>query len=554
MNPGRTVPAQQPPNPSGETTRQWISDVDAQIVADAYGYSVVLPSTIDTAHATFDSQTGTLLVQGRAWAQTDTITIDTQGTNIRIRVNSTTELFPTASVSQIFIAQNGGGDAVNVFGIAVPVNQVQYVVSSNQDSDAAGPTGDYFVDLSTVIPGQQVALRAAIIDANGSASPTAIYVPRGNYGLTLTGAGGDAQGDLEINRSITIIGTGAGESVIDAGPLRLTNSDRVFDVSSGGTLSLYSLTVTGGRAPTLPGSPAETHGGGIYARNGGTLITGGVAIVGNETTDNAGDGGGIYFASAAGGVIRRSVITGNHARNFTGGIFLANGSPAAGVYIGNTIITLNTSTNYPTSAGPDVLAQAPNRQFFSEGGNRLGNTTTGLATNANIDDFVGTPNYVVTGIADTFNHADDTTVRSLREAIDSANGANGQTIWAPPWNFILTRQRTTTLAQGDVNTSHGDLDIVKSMTINGGGGGTSVRWRTGIVDAVFDLIGDFNGDGIASPDDGQVSGTDFNIWQQTLGSTVDLRADADDNGKIEGADKDLWTLYFNNTLTLTNFI
>jgi hypothetical protein len=138
LNPGRAVPAGNPnPPPPNETARQWISDLDAKILADAYGYTVVLPSTFNTAHATLDSQTGTLLVQGRVWAQFDTIDIDTQGTNIRVRVNGTTELFPTASVSHIVIAQNGGVDAVNVSGIAVPVNQVQYVVSSNQDSAAA---------------------------------------------------------------------------------------------------------------------------------------------------------------------------------------------------------------------------------------------------------------------------------------------------------------------------------------------------------------------------------------------------------------------------------
>src|SRR5262249_14809099 len=53
LNDGRTVP---PPggNPI-PTTRQFISDLDAQILADAYGYTVTLPSALNTAHATLDS-------------------------------------------------------------------------------------------------------------------------------------------------------------------------------------------------------------------------------------------------------------------------------------------------------------------------------------------------------------------------------------------------------------------------------------------------------------------------------------------------------------------
>ena len=87
-------------------------------------------------------------------------------------------------------------------------------------------------------------------------------------------------GDLEITGNLKIIGTGAGESIIDAGPLRLTNSDRVFDIKLGGVLTLTSLTVTGGRAPNFPSDPAETHGGAIFVRFGGTLFTDKVAICG----------------------------------------------------------------------------------------------------------------------------------------------------------------------------------------------------------------------------------------------------------------------------------
>ncbi len=154
MNSGRSVP---PPggNPI-PTVRQFISDLDIQLLADAYGYNVTLPSTRDTANVTLDYQTGTLLVQGRTGGQNDTITIDTVGSNIRVVVNGTTELVPTAQVSQIIIAKNGGTDTQTVTGISVPVTNVDYVVSSNQDSASAGTPGDGIVDLDVSVPGNQV--------------------------------------------------------------------------------------------------------------------------------------------------------------------------------------------------------------------------------------------------------------------------------------------------------------------------------------------------------------------------------------------------------------
>ena len=168
MNAGRTVP---PPlgNPI-PTTRQFISDVDVQVLADAYGYTVVLPSALDTAHATLDSQTGTLLVQGRTGALNDTITIDTVGGDLRVQVNNTTELVPFADVSQIVIAGNGGTDAITVApSLSLLRKDVDYVVSSNEDSADAGTLGDGLVDLDANVPGNQVALRAAVRDANGGA-------------------------------------------------------------------------------------------------------------------------------------------------------------------------------------------------------------------------------------------------------------------------------------------------------------------------------------------------------------------------------------------------
>jgi hypothetical protein len=83
MNPGRITQIGEP----DETLRQYISDFTAMLLADAYGYAVVLPSTFDSAHVTFDSQTGTMLVQGRTGGLNDTINVSFEGSNIKAVVS-----------------------------------------------------------------------------------------------------------------------------------------------------------------------------------------------------------------------------------------------------------------------------------------------------------------------------------------------------------------------------------------------------------------------------------------------------------------------------------
>ena len=90
-----------------------------------------------------------------------------------------------------------------------------------------------------------------------------IYVPRGTYTLMLTGAGDVTQGDLDITRGTVIVGTGAGESIIDAGNI----PERLFDVTSTGILDLSRLTLFWGRPPT------DVHGGGVRVQSGGQLVS-----------------------------------------------------------------------------------------------------------------------------------------------------------------------------------------------------------------------------------------------------------------------------------------
>lgn len=544
MNKGRVTPGSSSPK---VTTRQFVSDLDVKILRDAYGYAVVLPSTRDSANVTHDSLTGTLLVQGRVGGLNDVITIDTAsgGSQIRVVVNGATEFILASEVSQIVIAGNGGTDTITttdptLVAMGIPINHAKYVVSSNQDRVDSGTLGDGIVDHDANFDGWQVSLRGAIQDANARNVGSVIYVPRGMYSLTISGSGGIAQGDLDITNNITIIGTGAGEAVINASGLWSTSSDRAFDVASGGSLGLYCMTVTGGMAPNL----ANEHGGAIYVRGGGSLYTGQCVIVGNRTTHSGANGGGIYFADSAGGTINTSVITGNVSSNYAGGVFLDAFVSSSTVTVSNTIIAKNSAV----SGASDVLAEV-GRTFTSGGKNRLGNSTIGFVHGTNNDHISTAVDYIVTGLSDTYNSGNDGYVLSLREAVKKSNDTAGtQEIWAPGWRYRLVRERGTALAT-DIDELRGDIDIKGSVILRGMPGVGSVAWKAGVTDAVFDFIGDFNGDGLGSgTDDGIVDGADFLIWQAAYG-TGDLRADADDDGDVDGDDLDLWQDYFGSTFT-----
>jgi hypothetical protein len=393
-----------------------------------------------------------------------------------------------------------------------------------------------------------VTLRAAVMDANAGVGST-IYVPRGKYKFGIAGSGGDNQGDLEILRSINIIGTGAGETIIDADRL-----DRVFEVTEPlgqqVTLALDSLTVTGGRAPADP--YYQGHGGGILVGDGATLVLRKCAIVDNETVNVLSFGGAIFFNATAGGEITDTVITGNRSNYYTGGVFLVGTVSQPPVTVTRSIIANNMAAQ---NDGKNTGTQS-GRNFVSGGNNRLGNDGGGFVVGQN-NDYFGTPNYIVTGVADTFNSSDNARVASLRDAINLANTTVGaEEIWVPAWKFLLSIERPADRVAfpTDVTAAYGDLDVGDSLTIRGissVGGSTSVAWRVGAVsDAVFDLLGDYNGDGINSPDDGNVTTNDRVVWQSTLGSTMDLRADGDDDGTVDQDDYGIWFSHYGNTLTL----
>lgn len=167
--------------------------------------------------------------------------------------------------------------------------------------------------------GSTCTLRAAVQAADAAGGASTITLPAGRYTLTIParsgGSGSDADdpasGDLDVdnNAAISVVGNGAGTTVINAGGI-----DRAFAVHAGASLTLTGLTIQGG-IPAAQSS-ATQEGGAIYTD--GTLSTTDVNFTANGALS---DGGAIYADTDS----RLSVNGGSFTGN--GGSFL--GSPTA---------------------------------------------------------------------------------------------------------------------------------------------------------------------------------------------------------------------------------
>ena len=189
----------------------------------------------------------------------------------------------------------------------------------------------------------QTSLREAIIDANAHpGTPHTIIVGTQTYGLdtynpsntvyvlSIQNVSGDEEfaltGDLDItfNSNITIVSSGE-RAVIDA-RTGVPLNDRVFEVLSGGALTLDNVTITGGSD--------VTDGGGIYNNTGGTVTVNNSTLSNNTAT--YGGGGLTNYGTAT---ITSSTLSSNTATNGGG---IDNYGTAT---ITNSTLSNNTATN-----------------------------------------------------------------------------------------------------------------------------------------------------------------------------------------------------------------
>jgi len=180
-------------------------------------------------------------------------------------------------------------------------------------------------------------LRAAIMEANARPGIDTIRVPTGEHFLLIAGKDEDdsALGDLDITGSVTIIGDGAQETIINAVEL-----DRVIHVMGSGTrVAFNSVTITNGEPDTSPGGNILIDGatvfiansvvnnsispdGGCIYNNNGTLTLFGVDVI----NCIAPQGGGITNSGLnARTIIRSTTLTENWSYTGGGGAILNQG-------------------------------------------------------------------------------------------------------------------------------------------------------------------------------------------------------------------------------------
>ncbi|MFW5691000.1 MAG: Ig-like domain-containing protein [Chloroflexota bacterium] len=196
-------------------------------------------------------------------------------------------------------------------------------------------------------------LRDAILAA--AAGDTITFDVTGTITLT--------SGQLTVDKSLTLDGPGADLLTIDA-----NGSSRVFSVTNGATLEVRLLTLTGG---------AATSGGGALVSDSKLVLRNSV-VTGNTASLF---GGGMNVAgSSASAVVHDSVIEDNTSLFFGGGIFAASGSA---VEIQNSLIANNSAVedNGGGIFANDATFTVINSTFFdNSAGNRGGHLFNSAGT------------------------------------------------------------------------------------------------------------------------------------------------------------------------------
>jgi parallel beta-helix repeat protein/predicted outer membrane repeat protein len=202
------------------------------------------------------------------------------------------------------------------------VRAAAIVVNSTSDSVDVNP-GDGVCATSS----GACTVRAAIMEANALPGSDTVTIPAGTYTLRIASGGEDAAfGDIDITTPMTILGAGAGATILDGGeapigsPPNVLAMDRLFEIHpTAGNVSIARLTLQGGwsaenggalynaspgtvrlESVAIRDSFSEAEGGGIFHDAGRLVITGTTAAPSTVANNTARGGGGIYSTGLLG--------------------------------------------------------------------------------------------------------------------------------------------------------------------------------------------------------------------------------------------------------------
>jgi CSLREA domain-containing protein len=308
-------------------------------------------------------------------------------------------------------------------------------------------TVDSTADEADVAPGDgtcatsngRCTLRAAIQEANAAAGPDTILLGAGTYTLTIAGQdeGDAATGDLDIRDTLTIIGAGSAQTIIESA---VQPPDRVFEIF-GGDVKLAGLTIRNGAAFNV--NNQRTEGGGIAHRSGSRLTLVDVAFKDNH----AGQGGGLWTVDGT-VIIKDAVFDGNIAG--AGGLLDHNGGA---IYMRDGSLTITTSTfrNNRASAGGALAVKGTARL-----------AETAIVSNA------ATPFFSPCLGGGIYNEGDLSVTQSLvaDNATGNSSGCEGR--GAGIWNSGTVALENTTISRNHATDSGGALynDLSSSPTVS----------------------------------------------------------------------------------------
>jgi CSLREA domain-containing protein len=146
-------------------------------------------------------------------------------------------------------------------------------------------------------------LREAVAEANRLPDVDVIELPAGVYTLTRASAGEDnnVSGDLDIKGPVTVVGAGAGSTILDGNA-----TDRVLDIHA--QTEIFGMTVRNGLV--------DGPGAGIYVRQetlSYNVVVRRSVISGNHARGSAGDGGGLMSETSGVLTVLESTLSGNRA-------------------------------------------------------------------------------------------------------------------------------------------------------------------------------------------------------------------------------------------------
>jgi hypothetical protein len=138
LNAGRTVGG--PP-----TTRQLISDIDATVLQLAYGYTVQLPSSINTFYANLNTTTNVVTITGDAnpnGSNVDVIDLEVAGTAMRFEVNGSAETLEGAQFTTITVNSGLDNDDIDIDALLGGKSMTVNGGAGNDSVDVSLEVGD----------------------------------------------------------------------------------------------------------------------------------------------------------------------------------------------------------------------------------------------------------------------------------------------------------------------------------------------------------------------------------------------------------------------------